>query len=185
MALDIERWYDEVIEGDVIVHYKGLISTELITNVLDHLEKEFDKRNEVSKIRKKVYNVMVEALQNLFHHTGLLPEINKSGEIEKNFAIFALKKLRDGNFNLISGNFVEEPKVKFLKDRMDQINYLSQDELKILYQLILNNQEYSDKGGGGLGLVDIAKRTGQDYDYSFHDQNDGFYFFCLRILITN
>ena len=41
MALDIERWYDEVIEGDVVVHYKGLISTDLITEVLDDLEREF------------------------------------------------------------------------------------------------------------------------------------------------
>ena len=185
MAIDIDNWYNEVIEGDVIVHYKGSISADIITRVLEHIENELAIRNEKSKLRKKVYNVMVEALQNLFHHSGLQPEISKTGEIEKNFAIFVLKKLPDGNFNIISGNFVEEPRVKFLKDRMDQINYLTVDELKILYQLILNNQEYSDKGGGGLGLVDIAKRTGHDYEYSFHNQTDGYYFFCLKILITN
>jgi hypothetical protein len=185
MALDIDGWYNEMIEGDVVVHHKGIISAELITNVLDQIENELAARNEKSKLRKKVYNVMVEALQNLFHHTELKPEIFKTNEIDKNFAIFVLKKLPDGNFNVINGNFVEERRVKLLKDRMDQINYLTMDELKILYQLILNNQEYSDKGGGGLGLIDIAKRTGHEYEYSFHNQNNGFYFFCLKILITN
>jgi hypothetical protein len=185
MAIDIDNWYNEVIEGDVVVHYKGAISADLITRVLEHIENELAVRNEKNKLRKKIYNVMVEALQNLFHHTGLHSENSKTGVIEKNFAIFVLKKLSDGNFDVTSGNFVEAQRVKLLKDRLDQINYLTMDELKILYQLILNNQEYSDKGGGGLGLVDIAKRTGHRYEYSFHDQANGYYFFCLKILITN
>ncbi|MFN8254987.1 MAG: SiaB family protein kinase [Bacteroidales bacterium] len=185
MALDIDKWYNELLDGDVIVHHKGTISGDYITQILDGIENELANRNEKSKVRKKVYNVMVEALQNLFHHTILKPEIIKTDTIDKNFAIFVLKKLPDGNFNLISGNFVEEPKVKFLKDRMDQINFLTLEELKILYQLILNNQEYSEKGGGGLGLIDIAKRTGHEFEYSFHNQNNGSYFFCLKIVITN
>jgi len=185
MAIDIDNWYNEVIEGDVVVHYKGAISADLITRVLEHIENELAIRNEKSKLRKKVYNVMVEALQNLFHHTGLQPDSSQIAAIEKNFAIFVLKKLPDGNFIVISGNFVEEQRVKFLKDRMDQINYLTLEELKILYQLILNNQEYSDKGGGGLGLIDIAKRTGHKYEYSFNNQENEYYFFTLKVLISN
>jgi len=185
MAFDIEGWYNEIGSGDVIIRHKGTISAELITNVLDKIEAELDSRGEKSKIKKKVYNVMVESLQNLFHHTENSPENNKLGENDKKFAIFVLKKETDSDYSLTSGNFVIEKRVKFLKDRLDQINYLTADELKILYQLILNNDEYSDKGGGGLGLVDIAKRTENRYDYSFHSQNNGFYFFCLKILITN
>lgn len=185
MAFDIEGWYNEVGSGDVIVRHKGAISAELITNVLDKVESELDSRGEKSKIKKKVYNVMVESLQNLFHHTENSPENNNWGDNEKKFAIFVLKKETENDYSLTSGNYVIEKRVKFLKDRLDQINYLTADELKILYQLILNNDEYSDKGGGGLGLVDIAKRTEKRYDYSFYNQNNGLYFFCLKILITN
>ncbi|MDF1548019.1 MAG: SiaB family protein kinase [Bacteroidales bacterium] len=185
MAFDIEGWYNEIGNGDIIAHHKGAISAELISRVLEHVENELNNREEKSKLRKKVYNVMVESLQNLFHHTENPPENVKLGDIDKKFVIFVLKKETGGEYSFTSGNFVIEKRVKFLKDRLDQINYLTADELKILYQLILNNDEYSDKGGGGLGLVDIAKRTENRYEYSFHNQNNGHYFFCLKILINN
>jgi hypothetical protein len=184
MAFDIESWYNDITTGDVVIQHKGAISPELITLILENTETEFDKRKEKSKLKKKVYNVMVEALQNLFHHSETPSEIFKIGDIEKKFAIFVLKKETEGSFCFCSGNFVVENRVKFLKDRIDQINYLTLDELKILYQLILNNDEYSDKGGGGLGLIDIAKRTGHHFEYSFHKFIEGHYFFCLKILIT-
>jgi hypothetical protein len=185
MAFDIDGWYDEIIEGDVIAHHKGAISAELITEVLERVENELTTRGEKSKTRKKIYNVMVEALQNLFHHTENVPENINLGENDKKFAIFVLKKDANDDYSFTSGNFVTKARVKFLKDRLDQINYLTAKELKILYQLILNNDEYSDKGGGGLGLVDIAKRTGHEYEYSFHNHYNGHNFFCLKILITD
>jgi hypothetical protein len=184
MVFDIESWYSEIVTGDVIVQHKGAISAELITLILENIENEFDKRQEKSKFKKKVYNIMVEALQNLFHHTDTPPEIYKFGGIEKKFAIFVLKKETEGNFSFISGNFIIDKRVRFLRDRINQINYLNLEELKLLYQLILNNDEYSDKGGGGLGLVDIAKRTGHKYQYEFYPYMDGFYFFCMKILIS-
>ena len=184
MVFDIEGWYEEIKNGDVIAHHKGAISAELITRVLEHVENELNIRGEKSRKRKKIYNVMVEALQNLFHHTENAPENINLEENDKKFAIFVLKKEAHGEYSFTSGNFVFEGRVKFLKDRLDQINYLTAKELKILYQLILNNDEYSDKGGGGLGLVDIAKRTGHEYEYSFHNQYNEHNFFCLKILIT-
>ena len=185
MAFDINDWYDEIINGDVVVHHKGVISADLITRVLEHVENELNERGEKSKKRKKIYNVMVEALQNLFHHTENTPENIDFGENDKKFAIFVLKKEANSDYSFTSGNFVFARRVKFLKDRLDQINYLTAKELKVLYQLILNNDEYSDKGGGGLGLVDIAKRTGHEYEYSFQEQSGGHNFFCLKILITD
>lgn len=184
MAFDINGWYNKINSGDVLVHHKGAISADLITRVLEHIENELNERNEKSKIRKRVYNVMVEALQNLFHHAEDTPENIDFTDNHKKFAIFVLKSEASGNYRFTSGNFVEQEKVKFLKDRLDQINYLTTSELKILYQLILNNDEFSDKGGGGLGLVDIAKRTGQDYEYDFHDLTNSHKFFCLDIIIT-
>jgi hypothetical protein len=183
MVFDIEKWYKEANEGDVILGHYGRISAEIITEMLDIIENALYARDEKSKLRKKVYNVMVEALQNLYHHTDNPPKwvVDKFGE---NFVTFVLKKESNNNYCLISGNFIYKDSVRFLKDRMDQINFLSPEELKILYKLILNNDEFSDKGGGGLGLVDIAKRTGHEYDYSFNNYTNDFYFFCLKITIS-
>ena len=182
MAFNVDTWFEEINEGDIIISHKGIITAELITKLLNSFEEEFKKRNEKNKLRKKTYNILVEALQNLFHHTDNLPDENNSKE---KFVTFALKKEKEDKYSYISGNYILKSRIKFLKDRIDQINFLTHNELKLLYKLILNNNEFSDKGGGGLGLVDIAKRTGNKYEYEFHDTIENYSFYCLKIIITN
>ena len=184
MAFYIDNWYEDIIKGDVIIKHKGIITPDLITEILSRVESELIKRQESTKIRKKVYNVLVEALQNLFHHTDNLPDVNGVNFKEK-FVTFVLKKDKEDKYSYISGNYILKDRVRFLKDRLDQINYLTLNELKILYKLILNNNEFSDKGGGGLGLIDIAKRTGNNYEYNFHDNIENYSFYCLKIIISN
>ncbi|MBN2756617.1 MAG: SiaB family protein kinase [Bacteroidales bacterium] len=184
MTFDIEAWYGEINKGDVIVNHKGVITNDLITEILSIVENKLIERKENTRIRKKIYNVMVEALQNLFHHTDKLPNETNDNFGEK-FVTFVLKKEKEDKFSYISGNYILKSRVKFLKDRIDQIKYLTHEELQLLYKLILNNNEFSDKGGGGLGLVDIAKRTGNNFEYFFHENKKDHCFFCLKILITN
>ena len=57
------------------------------------------------------------------------------------------------------------------------------DELKDMYKFILNHQRLSEKGGGGLGLVDIARKTGNKLDYNFNSYNDKYSFFNLDVYI--
>ena len=61
----------------------------------------------------------------------------------------------------------------------------SKEELKDEYKNILNNQKMSTKGGGGLGLVDIARKTGNKLGYMFHNFDEKYYFFSLDISISN
>ena len=66
--------------------------------------------------------------------------------------------------------------------RPDEV--LSKDELKDMYKFILNHQKLSAKGGGGLGLVDIARKTGNKLEYTFQHYQDDYYFFNLDVFIT-
>ncbi|NJK86138.1 MAG: hypothetical protein HC906_09370, partial [Bacteroidales bacterium] len=74
-------------------------------------------------------------------------------------------------------------KIKYLKEKIDKINSLTKDELKICIKFILNHQKLSAKGGGGLGLVDIARKTGSKLNYSFFNYNNNYYFFNLEIIV--
>jgi hypothetical protein len=52
-----------------------------------------------------------------------------------------------------------------------------------MYKFILNHQKLSAKGGGGLGLVDIARKSGNRLEYEFHKYNENYYFFNLTISV--
>ncbi|MFH2096368.1 MAG: DUF6272 family protein, partial [Bacteroidota bacterium] len=136
---------------------------------------------EKSKIRKKVYNVLVECLQNLYHHS--MADLSGNDTKALKFGVFVVNKKGD-MYSIISGNYVKNERVQYLKDRMDQLNSMTKDELKSLYKLILNNQEFSNKGGGGLGMIDIARKTESKLDYEFFDVDSDFSFYSLIIDIT-
>ena len=74
MSFDVNEYYSKLNGGDVLMAFKGNISSELISNVLEVVESRLDDYSEGSKIRKKVYNVLVESLQNLYHHIEVLPD---------------------------------------------------------------------------------------------------------------
>ena len=42
----------------------------------------------------------------------------------------------------------------------------------------------SAKGGGGLGMIDIARKSGKKLDYKFDPVDDQFSFFSLNIKVA-
>jgi hypothetical protein len=181
MSFDINEYYSKLNGGDVLMAFKGSISSELISNVLEVVESRMDEYSESSKIRKKVYNVLVESLQNLYHHIEVLPEEMQKSFDDK-FGILVVSRL-DDRYKITTGNFIGQEKVDVLRNKIDKINSMSRDELKDMYKFILNHQRLSEKGGGGLGLVDIARKTGNRLDYTFEKYDDSYYFFNLDVFI--
>ncbi len=182
--LDIYDFYDKMERNHIMLSFKGDITSELLTSILQIMESKLDNLQEEPKIKKKVYNVLVECLQNLYHHMDEYEEGVTSTAAEKmRAAIFMIGKV-DSQYNIITGNYIKADNVKGLKNRLDEINKLDKDQLKDYYKTVLNNGEMSEKGGGGLGMIDIARKTGQKLNYNFMPVDDKYSFFSLNIKIS-
>lgn len=182
MSFNVQEYFDELNSGNVINSFKGSITSDMINNVLDTVESKLTEEDEDPKIRKKMYNILVESLQNLYHHIDDLPDEFKN-EYDNKFGILVISR-KDNVFKITTGNFITSDKIKYLKDKIDKINSLSKEELKDMYKFILNHQKLSAKGGGGLGLVDIARKTGSKLNYMFQNFNNDYYFFTLDITLA-
>lgn len=167
-------------KDNIMLSFKGNVTSELLTSVLQIMESKMERLNEPSKIKKKVYNILVEALQNLYHH------MDKSADeltYEYNTVIFMIGKV-DEVYCIYTGNYIKNENAEKLKSRLDKINSLDEDELKAHYKEVLNNGMMSEKGGGGLGMIDIARKSGQKLDYEFQKVNDDLSFYSLNIKIA-
>lgn len=180
MAFSIQNWISENSKDEVLFLFKGEVSGTLITDTLDEIEQKLGDAS--SRTKKKIYNVLVECLQNLFHHSQLIPKIEELNEQGK-YAICILSKNSIG-YHINAGNFVNDKQRNFLSRHLENINSLDKEELKNLYKEILNNQEFSEKGGGGLGMVDMARKSGSKLDFKFIDYIENFHFFSLKINIV-
>lgn len=183
---DIYELYKKMQHNNIMLSFKGEVTSDLISSFLNIIEEKLDKSHESTKIKKRVFNVMVECLQNLYHHIDDISPITDGNDTSLSgikSAILLIWK-EDSGYYIITGNHVLNESVNKLKSRLDKINSLSKDELKDLYQDILANQGFSDKGGGGLGMVDIARKSGEKLEYNFHPVNDKLSFFSLQINIS-
>ncbi|RMG81601.1 MAG: hypothetical protein D6707_04545 [Bacteroidetes bacterium] len=182
MSLDIFDFYGKMEKHNILLSFKGDITSELLTSVLQIMESKMEDLDEPPKIRKKVYNVLVECLQNLYHHMDEVPAVN---DTVKRSAIFMIgKDITNGGYTIMTGNYIYKENVPGLKERIDKVNSLSKEELKEYYKQVLNNGIISDKGGGGLGMIDIARKSGEKLDYNFLSVDEKTSFFTLKIKVN-
>ncbi|MBR6279435.1 MAG: SiaB family protein kinase [Bacteroidales bacterium] len=187
MKADIHSIYLEVKKGNLIAAHEGEITSEVITEFLSKVEDSLLQNGEAVKIVRKLYNILVEALQNLYHHLEIPPkDYSESLHLDENcrYAFCTLVKEGKGSFKITTGNFVKGKTIQFLKDRIEQLNYLSTYELKELYKRVLNNDEFSEKGGGGLGFIEMARMSGNKLGYDFIKYDSQYSFFVLEIHIN-
>jgi len=181
MSFNIENYFADQPKEDLVVYHRGNVNSDVINNALDSVEAKLVAANDNLTLRKKVYNVLVESLQNLYHHVDKTPsDFSEQGD---KYGIFRMSRVENG-YNIITGNFILSDNIEALTERIRKINESSREEIKELYKVILNRQKISAKGGGGLGLVDIARKTGNKLEYSFAKYNDEYSVFYLNILIN-
>ena len=180
MKFDIYSFYRKMEHNDIMLSFKGDVTSEMLTSMLQIMETKLDNLGEPSKMKRKVYNVLVECLQNLYHHRD---EMKRTGIDEESAAIFMIGR-NDNGYNIVTGNYILSDRVERLKSRIDHVNSLDRDGLKTLYKEVLNNDERSDKGGGGLGIIDIARKSGQNLVYDFMEVDKKYSFFSLYINIV-
>ncbi|MFN8436961.1 MAG: SiaB family protein kinase [Cytophagales bacterium] len=174
----IQKLHDDLFSNHIILVYVGEFTQEITKSVLAMAEKNMETLNEESTIKKKVFNVMVECLQNICKHSE---EFSPESTIF-NTAIFMIGK-QNNVYTVATGNMLYNDRVDNLKSKLDRINSLDKDGLKELYKEALTNSELSDKGGAGLGFIDMARKSGQKLEYGFSKVNEEYSFFSFQTKI--
>jgi len=175
----IYELHKTMLAKNLILVYEGEFTQEITKSVLSMAERNMDSMGEESSIKRKVFNVMVECLQNIVKHGEDYNPLNE----KKQTAIFMIGKL-DDEYVITSGNPVKNDVVGLLTEKLDQINSLDKEGLKALYKDIIKGTEISEKGGAGLGFVDMARKSGQKLEYDFTQINDEHSFFSLKTTIS-
>jgi hypothetical protein len=73
--------------------------------------------------------------------------------------------------------------VQSLKSTIDAVNALNHDELNKLYRESIAVARISEKGGAGLGIIEIARNSRNALKYEFEEPEGNYSFFKLGIII--
>ena len=171
---DLYYFDNTKVNGELILVYKDEINTENLDRILAITEFKINNLTEERSIKKKMFNVLVEAAQNILKHGEGKSRIT---ELYKSMLVIG----REGKgFFIISGNVVNREKAENLRHRLGIINDLNNDGLKQLYNKSIQENPFSDKGGAGLGLIDIARKTGHKIEYTLRDLDKDYLYLSMK-----
>lgn len=178
---DVYDFYRKMEDEKIILSFKGEFTPDLLTSILNILETRMRTMGVERRKQKRVFNVLVECFQNLYHHID--ERSSDAAEVELQKSVLIMIKYSGDSFIVRTGNHLRNEVIPELRRKLAMVNALSTDELRGLYQAKLKNDQRSEKGTAGLGLIDIARKSGSKLEYEFLEIDKHSSFFCLNVVI--
>lgn len=160
-------------KDDLNYIYRGEFTQNLQQHILSLAEKNIDRDKISGKIKKRIFHIMVESIQNISRHG------DAHEDTEDTSSLFSIQK-ENKWYYITTGNIIENSKVDDLKGKLDKINGLDFDELDKFYREVLGNGQLSSKGGAGLGLIEMVRKSGNKLSYRIEKVNNDISFFYLH-----
>lgn len=164
------RIREKMMNGRLMFAYRGVVTNENSIPLLMLLEKEMEDSEFGFLGRKRLFMFVLESLQNVSRHTH--------GDLYADMSLVVYSKT-DNGYTVTTGNVVSAEGSRLLREKLEQINSLDSNEIKEVYRQMLRNAEFSEKGGAGLGLIEMAKTTGTRLDYDFVALDQNYSYFIL------
>ncbi|MBN2864171.1 MAG: SiaB family protein kinase [Bacteroidales bacterium] len=154
---------DKMTNERIMFVYRGVITKENTIPLLMLLEKEMENSEFGFLGRKRLFMFVLESLQNVSKHS------DKNNLADMSLVVYS--KI-NGGYTVTTGNVISTSNVDSLRNRLDEINNLQPEDIRDVYRKMLSSSELSSKGGAGLGLIEMAKSTGNKLDYDFLKMDD-------------
>lgn len=157
--------------------YVGRINFEIIDSLLYLAATKLEVIEKNINIRKRAYSVLMECSQNLCFHT------NKSDEklhYDPTSIHVSIEHEPDA-YIITTQNYVRNENVCSLTGILEKLNHKTHDQLRVLYNEVLTNNQYSEKGGGGLGLIDIARKGKISYNFNPVDSVNSYFTLNIKV----
>lgn len=165
--------YDILNTSRMSYYYRGDLTQNITDGILALTETNLTKAQEPIKVKKRIYTILVEGLQNITRHQDIANERKSFFGVEQS----------DEFYFITMANIIGNDKTEQLSTQINKINSLEKDELKEFYKQALMENELSAKGGAGLGLIEMARKSGSKLLYSFRKIDEETSYFYLRTYI--
>lgn len=159
--------------------YSGGFHDEHTARLVDLGEHLVQQTEGERSLRNKLGFVLVEAYQNIIRHRATLPaELTRTD----GRSLLALR-LRADTYEVVAMNPLLRAEEPVLGDLLGRLRNLSIEQLKALFLDALQHGGTSRRGGAGLGLIEMARRSGHGLWHRLEDIGSEHRLFTLRVML--
>ncbi|MGB8359442.1 MAG: SiaB family protein kinase [Bacteroidales bacterium] len=166
----IKKLRDKLLNEHLMFAYRGEVTGDNSVALLSLLEKEMELSAFSLLGRKRLFMFVLENLQNITRHGSTARDEVTS--------LVVYNKTPDG-YTVSTGNVLKKREVKGLRQNLEKINSLDPESIREVYKAMLQDSSIGHKGGAGLGLIEMARKTGNKLDYSFLPIDESYSYFIL------
>ncbi|MFC2137021.1 SiaB family protein kinase [Bacteroidota bacterium] len=173
-----ETLSNEIATSGFPLIYKGQLTHEITKLFTAMAEKKIEEQNIDIKVKRKVFHVMVEFLQNITKHSDDFDD--EKNPIGNGIFIVGEEKRK---YYVMTGNKIKKDKEEPLKERIEKLNSLNKEELDEMFKKQMREGNITSKGGAGLGLIDLVRKTSSKLIYEFIPIDKKEKYFIIAITI--
>lgn len=155
-------------DSGVLVYFNGPVCQSMVESIGEVMRRKMAADNHKMSVVQRVFAVLVEQMQNIVHYCDLDSTDMPHGQI--------VVYRENGGIHVSSGNAMAAAQADQLKQNIDTLNAMNNQELKVLYKEQRRNPAPHSSKGAGLGLIDMARKSKQPMSYSFCQHDDHVYF---------
>jgi hypothetical protein len=178
---DIQSIYHQLVLGTLSVSPKetlifshfGDFSQTKVDSTIKVIESAIMEAGDKRQTMRRICSVLIEILQNTSLHAA------KDGNNHMHGYLIIARSSE--KYRILTGNLILSGDIKVLENRMKGITMMDKNAIRKLFIETLCNEDFSYKGGAGLGLLTIAKRSLEEIQYSISSINETFGYFQMEI----
>jgi hypothetical protein len=178
----INERYSELLAREIILAYDGDVTHQVMKAFTTLVEEKLESENEDEAIRRKMYHILVECLQNINRHAEAFYPDDGFEDYPGRGALLVSKG--SDYYRVITANIISNSEIDAMHAFLEKINHMTEEELNDLYKQQLKEGQLSAKGGAGLGFIDVRRKTANHMEFHFIDNDENSSFFLFNVLIT-
>jgi len=165
-------------ESGILLGYTGQVDYDKIDLLLRNFKNSPEFRILDKILRKRVYAILVECLENIVKYAS------KTSYRTKKLRPSVSVRKSHGKITIKTGNQVSNDKKEELTGKLNQVNNLSHNDLNSLFEKKINTDFRDEERGAGLGFMLMKLKAGNRLDFNFRNIDDDYSYFELIISVN-
>lgn len=161
----------------VLYSYSGIVEHVGIAELIEGISVVLNKNNITQHYHRKIIRIAIEALQNQARH-GKWPTCTISDD-PSSFILYE----HDDSYTITTRNLINSRDIPNLAEKLQSINAASESEISDRIRIQLRDNSCIHTKGARLGLLDMKRKSGTKFTFTYKESTPFQSFFQLTITL--
>lgn len=172
---DLFNLHNQFKNKEIIFIFSGRLTHSILTGIAEMIESNLEDLDVKDKKIQNIFAIMVEQLQNVINYS--IPGDNYNYEM----ATCVIGKYKgSSDFFISSGNIIKSIDKEKLITKINFVNSLTKEELRLHYKEQRRTGSQSHPKGAGLGILEMARKVNSPLECTMKDIDESHTYYTIR-----